>query len=82
MEATVDQVFEWGDELAFKAKEIFGSHHVEVSPQTFSDMRERCFQIDMKNEAYRFRPAPQSMNSISVHINPEVPDGIVRGCTS
>ena len=80
MEATIDQVFEWGEELGRKAKEIFGSHRVEVSLQTFFDMQKRCSRIEIKDEDCRFLPAPQPLNSISVYINPEVPDGIVRGC--
>jgi hypothetical protein len=77
MDATVDEVFSWGDDMGRKAKDRFGCHFVSVSMTTFSEIKERCARIDSDNEAHRF-PDSKPLNSISITVRDGIPDGIMR----
>ncbi len=80
-EITIDKLFSWGDELARKAKETFGTHHLAMSHQTCADIKERCFNLEVVAGLYD-SPPHQHINSVHVHIVDGMPDGIVRGMAS
>ena len=81
----IDEVFTWREEFGIKAKEAFGGWKVDVSPQTYSDLKQRCDRLDREVDPFfecirSLTPVP--LNRIVVHmVKPgEVPDGVLRGC--
>ena len=90
-DVSVDEVFTWREDFGAKAKEAFGGWHVDVSPQTFSDLKDRCDRVgreadpffERTHSAGSFIPGPIPLNSIRLHMvkSGEVPDGVLRGCT-
>ena len=56
-DVTIDEVFTWREEFGVKAKEAFESQYVDVSPQTYSDLKQRCDRLEREvdrriSEAY------------------------------
>ena len=56
-DVTIDEVFTWREEFGLKAKEAFGGWRVDVSPQTYSDLKQRCDRLEREvdrriSEAY------------------------------
>ena len=85
-DVTIDEVFTWREDFGVKAREAFGGQRVDVSPQTFSDLKVRCDRLDREFDPFfeRLRSlAPIPMNGITIHTvrQGEVPDGLLRGCT-
>jgi hypothetical protein len=78
---TVDELFELKEDLGKKAFEAFGRRGADVAPETFSEIKERCFQIDTKNEAYRFPSRPAPLNSVSLHVVHGTPIGQILPCS-
>lgn len=79
---SIDEVLAWGEELGRKAKEVFGGWHVDVSHQTFSDLRARC-DLREREElgAARFlNHLPVPINGIVVHVVEGLPDGLLFPC--
>ena len=77
-EITVDDLFEWGDDLALKAKQTFGTHALAVSNRTFLIIRERCFMREVEAASY-LSPPRSHINSVTISVVDGVPDGIIRG---
>lgn len=78
---SIDEVFTWRGDLGSKAKEAFGGDWCDVSPQTFSDIKERCERIDRENSVYRnFDMSPEPMNGIYLHMVYGLPDGVLIPC--
>jgi hypothetical protein len=84
-DVTIDEVFTWREEFGIKAKEAFGGWQVDVSPQTYSDLKDRCDQLDREADPFfehipSLSPVP--LNGINVHMVKigEVPDGVLRAC--
>jgi hypothetical protein len=68
----IDEVFTWKEDFGKKAKEAFGGHNVDVSPQTFSDLKQRCDLIERDDNPYFERRIVQPsvpFNGINVHVS-------------
>lgn len=77
---TVDELFALRSDLAAEIKKRFGSHTVEVSSATYSEIKSRCDSIERDNELYRLLPLEQRcLNLVYIRVNNEVPDGEIRG---
>jgi hypothetical protein len=85
-DVTIDEVFTWREEFGCKAKEAFGGWWADVSPQTFLDLKDRCYQLDREQDPFfeRMNPltSPVPWNGVRIHMVRvgEVPDGVLRGC--
>jgi hypothetical protein len=84
-DVSIEEVFTWRDEFGVKAKEAFGGWNVGVSPQTYSDLKQRCDRLDREVDPFfehvlSLLPVP--LNGIRIHMvkTGEVPDGMLRGC--
>lgn len=84
-DVSIDEVFTWRDEFGAKAKEAFGGWFADVSPQTYSDLKQRCDRMDMEADPFfehirSLMPVP--LNGITVHMvkTGEVPDGVLCAC--
>jgi hypothetical protein len=84
-DVSIEEVFTWRDEFGVKAKEAFGGWRVDVSPQTYSDLKQRCDRLDREADPFfehirSLTPVP--LNGITVHMvkTGEVPDGVFRAC--
>ena len=88
-DVTIDEVFTWREEFGLKAKEAFGGWRVDVSPQTYSELKLRCDRVEREQDPFfehinsvylGLMPVP--LNGISIHmVKPgDVPDGVLRGC--
>lgn len=84
-DVTIDEVFTWREEFGLKAKEAFGGWRVDVSPQTYLDLKQRCDRLEREADPFfenvrSLMPVP--LNGIQVHMVKagEVPDGVLRAC--
>jgi hypothetical protein len=79
-DVSIDEVFTWGEDFGYKAKEAFGSHHCECSPNTFRDLKLRCDEVERRENPF-FEPRPVPFNGVQVHVvYSGIPDGILRSC--
>jgi hypothetical protein len=83
----IDEVFTWKEEFGSKAKEAFGSDQVDVSPRTYSDLKQRCDMIEREIDPFfehcrSLLPYEAPLNGIMIHMVRvgEVPDGVLRAC--
>ena len=80
-QVTVDELFAWREDFGLKAREAFGGHHCDVSPQTYADLKIKCDVVERKNDPFFDLVRPSvPFNGISVHIRDGVPDGVVVAC--
>jgi hypothetical protein len=79
-DVSINEVFTWRDEFGLKAKEAFGGWRVDVSPQTYSELKQRCDRWFDSQNTLSLMPVP--LNEITVHMvkTGEVPDGVLRAC--
>ena len=81
----IDEVFTWREDFLDKAREAFGGLTVDVSPQTYGDLKDRCEKIDHEMDPFFEHArslAPPFKPGLMVHmVKPgEVPDGMLRRC--
>ena len=69
-DVTIDEVFTWREEFGVKAKEAFGGWRVDVSPQTYSDLKQRCDRLEREVNPFfeKFLPESVPFNGIKVHM--------------
>ncbi len=81
-DVTIDEVFTWCEEFGAKAKEAFGGWRVDVSPQTYSDLKQRCDRLEREADPFFANVSPVPLNGIQVHMvkSGEVPYGVLRAC--
>lgn len=86
-DVSIDEVFTWREEFSVKAKEAFGGWRVDVSPQTYGELKRRCDQLEREvdpffEHARNLLPEQIPLNGIRIHmVKPgEVPDGMLRAC--
>jgi hypothetical protein len=84
-DVSIEEVFTWREEFGVKAKEAFGGWRVDVSPQTYSELKQRCDRLDREADPFfehirSLMPVP--LNGITVHVvkTGDVPDGVLRAC--
>lgn len=85
----IDEMFTWREEFGAKAKEAFGGWRVDVSPQTYSELKQRCDRLERGVDPFFEHPrsiylglSPVPLNGIRIHMikSGEVPDGVLRAC--
>jgi hypothetical protein len=82
-DVSLDEVFTWREDFLTQALAAFGGTDCDASPQTYSDLKERCEDLDRKADPFfEHLPMPAPLNGILVHmVKPgDVPDGVLRAC--
>lgn len=82
-DVTIEEVFTWREEFGLKAKEAFGAHHCDASPETCKQLRARCDKIiegTVAVQPYLSPPLVPPLNGMMVHAVDGIPDGILRAC--
>lgn len=81
-DVSIDEVLTWREDFGRKAEEAFGGRLVEVSPQTFSDLKDRCERLDREADPFfENLGGVVPFNGIRIYVVKvgEVPDGVLRG---
>lgn len=80
-QVSLDELFTWREGFGLKAKEAFGGHYCDVSPQTYADLKLKCDVEETKTNMF-FDPLAlwPPRNGISIHIRDGVPEGVVVAC--
>ena len=81
-DVSIDEVFTWREDFDHKAEEAFGGRLVEVSPHTFSDLKDHCDRLDREADPFfENLGGVVPLNGIRIFVAKEgkVPDGVLRG---
>lgn len=76
MDVTVDEVFKWRDLTGFMGREVFGRRGAHANAKTYEELKRRCDMVVPATDML----LPAGINSFSVHVAEDVPDGFLRPC--
>lgn len=79
MDVTVDEVFSWRERTGFMGREHFGRRGAHANSKTYEELKRRCDAVE-KPSWPGYSSLGVYLNSFNVHIDEEVPDGILKPC--